>query len=400
MHLLNARHTIFACYLGYITQAIVNNFAPLLFLTFQRNFNVSLTTIGALITVNFVVQILTDLLASKFVDKIGYRPSIVAAHLFAAGGLVLLGVLPDVLPLPAVGLFIASAVYAVGGGLIEVLVSPVVEACPTKNKKAAMSLLHSFYCWGQVGVVALSTLFFFLAGLDRWQILAVIWAVIPLWNAVYFLFVPLFPLVEEGKSYKIARLFSMRVFWLFVVFMICAGSTELAIGQWASAFAESGLGVSKTIGDLLGPCMFAVFMGLSRVLFSIYARRLRLKVTLMVAAAGCIAGYALCSFAAAWLPWLGLFGCAVVGFFVGILWPGVFSLASAHLPKGGTAMFALLALAGDVGCAAGPSLVGALSDCFGGEIRLGLAFGMAFPILLLVSLWAFRECDGIPEAKA
>lgn len=391
MNRLGVRHTVSACYIGYITQAIVNNFAPLLFLTFQNEFNVSLTLIGTMITVNFGVQLLVDLISSKIVDKIGYRPCMVAAHLFAAAGLCLLAVLPRVLPVPAVGLFAASAIYAVGGGLIEVLVSPVVEACPSKNKKAAMSMLHSFYCWGQVAVVALSTLFFRFAGIDRWEILACIWAAVPFLNAFYFLFVPIYPLVEEGQGMRLRQLLKTPVFWLLFILMFCAGSSEQAVSQWASAFAESGLHVSKAMGDLLGPCMFALFMGLSRLLFSLFGAKLRLRPSLSVAAIGCAVGYALCAFSPASLPLLGLAGCGVVGFFVGIMWPGTFSLATGRLPAGGTALFALLALAGDVGCAAGPTAVGAISDAFGGDIRMGIAFGLAVPLLMLVVLFFYRE---------
>lgn len=391
MKALSSRHTVTACYVGYITQAIVNNFAPLLFVTFQTAFDVSLTLLGMLITVNFGVQLCVDLLSAKIVDKLGYRPCMVAAHLFVAAGLLLFALLPGILPQPVVGLFIGSGVYAVGGGLIEVLVSPVVESCPTKNKKAAMSMLHSFYCWGHVAVVALSTLFFSLAGTEHWQVMACIWAAIPLCNAVYFLFVPLFPVVEEGKGMTIRKLFATPVFWLLFVLMFCAGSSEQAVSQWASAFAESGLHVSKVLGDLLGPCLFAVCMGLSRLLYSLFGGKLRMRPSLSVAALGCIGGYALCAFAPASLPVLGLIGCGIVGFSVGILWPGTFSLSTARLPRGGTAMFALLALAGDVGCAAGPSAVGALSDALGGDLRMGIAFGIFFPLLMLVALFFFRE---------
>ncbi len=397
MKALSSRHTVTACYVGYITQAIVNNFAPLLFVTFQTAFDVSLTLLGMLITVNFGVQLCVDLLSAKIVDKLGYRPCMVAAHLFVAAGLLLFALLPGILPQPVVGLFIGSGVYAVGGGLIEVLVSPVVESCPTKNKKAAMSMLHSFYCWGHVAVVALSTLFFSLAGTEHWQVMACIWAAIPLCNAVYFLFVPLFPVVEEGKGMTIRKLFATPVFWLLFVLMFCAGSSEQAVSQWASAFAESGLHVSKVLGDLLGPCLFAVCMGLSRLLYSLFGGKLRMRPSLSVAALGCIGGYALCAFAPASLPVLGLIGCGIVGFSVGILWPGTFSLSTARLPQGGTAMFALLALAGDVGCAAGPSAVGALSDALGGDLRMGIAFGIFFPLLMLVALFFFRE-KGTPPA--
>ena len=399
MKKLGVRHTIVACYSGYITQAIINNFAPLLFLTFNESYGISLTLIGTMITVNFGVQLLTDLFASKFADRLGYRTCMVGAHLLAGTGLILLAVLPNVLPVPAAGLFIASAIYAVGGGLIEVLVSPVVEACPSENKKAAMSLLHSFYCWGQVAVVALSTLFFVLAGIDNWMILAVIWSAVPLLNAVYFLFVPIYCLVDEEDGMRVAQVLKTRSFWLFAFLFICAGSSEIAVSQWASSFAESGLNVSKTIGDLFGPCMFAICMGISRVLFSLFGVKIAIRPALMLSAAGCIVGYAMCAFSP--VAWVGLAGCGVVGLFVGIMWPGTFSYASERIPKGGTAMFALLALAGDAGCMLGPSAVGAIADAFGGNIRAGIAFGMAVPVAMLVVLAVLclkkRSADAFPH---
>ena len=377
---LRPGHTLAACFIGYITQAIVVNFAPLLFVTFHSQYDISLTVIGLTITVNFGVQLLVDLLASKFVDKIGYRPCAVAAHLFAGMGLLLLAFLPGILPVPAAGLFIASAVYAAGAGLVEVLISPIVEACPFKNKKSVMSLLHSFYSWGQVVVVALSTLYFVFAGVENWAILACVWAAVPFLNAVFFLFVPIYPLVEDGESAKVTSLLKSGAFWLFVVLMTCAGSAEQSVSQWASAFAEEGLGVSKTVGDLLGPCLFAAMMGIARVAFSRTGEGFSLRTALLIATGGCIAGYALCAFSP--VAWLGLAGCALVGLSVGIMWPGTISLASAGMPRGGTALFALLALAGDVGCIAGPSAVGALSDAFSGDLRTGIAFGLFFPALM------------------
>ena len=389
MKKLGPGHTLAACFVGYITQAIIVNFAPLLFLTFNRSYGISLTLIGLMITVNFAVQLTIDLLATKFVDKIGYRPCVVAAHILCCAGLVLLALLPNGMVDPAAGLFIASGVYAAGGGLIEVLISPMVEACPYEKKKSVMSLLHSFYSWGQVAVVALSTLFFVVAGIDNWVILAFIWAAVPLLNTLYFLVVPIYPLVEEGQTAeRVGSLLRSGMFWFFIVLMLCAGSAEQCVSQWASAFAESGLGVSKTVGDLLGPCAFAAMMGIARVLFARFGERMNLRTALLVSACGCIAGYALCAFSP--IAWLGLVGCGLVGLSVGILWPGTISFASARIPRGGTALFALLALAGDVGCMAGPSAVGAIADAFSGDLHIGIGFGLFFPVLMAVVLLVFR----------
>ncbi|WP_418548630.1 MFS transporter, partial [Hungatella sp.] len=273
----NYKHTINACYIGYITQAVVNNFAPLLFLTFQRSYGISLGKISFLVTVNFGVQLLVDFLAAHFVDRIGYRISIVTAHILAAVGLIGLALFPQMMEDSYSGLMAAIILYAVGGGLLEVLVSPIVEACPTERKAAAMSLLHSFYCWGHMGVVILSTAFFYLFGIDQWQVLAVIWAAVPLANALYFFLVPIRTLAEEEEGLSIRRLSGKMVFWILMVLMICAGASEQAVSQWASAFAESGLHVSKSVGDLAGPCAFAFFMGVSRVVSAKYSDRISLE---------------------------------------------------------------------------------------------------------------------------
>ena len=293
----NYRHTQYACYLGYITQAIVNNLAPLLFVIFQQAFAISLEKITLLVTGNFCLQLLVDLIAARFVDKIGYRPCVVAAHLFAAAGLIGMGTFPRLFPDPYAGLMLAVGLYAIGGGLIEVLISPIVEACPTENKASVMSLLHSFYCWGTVGVILLSTLFLQAAGRDSWSLLALLWAILPLCNAVYFTQVPIAPLTQEGESLPLGKLFSMKLFWVFALLMVAAGACEQAMSQWASAFAESGLGVSKAVGDLAGPCMFSVLMGLSRVAYAKWSDRLSLLNCEIACGLCCAGGYLLAALA-------------------------------------------------------------------------------------------------------
>lgn len=384
----NSRHTIFACYGGYITQAIVNNFAPLLFLIFRDRFGLPLEQITLLVTINFLVQLAVDLVAAKVADRIGWRRCLVAAHIFAAAGLAGLSLFPNIMP-PFAGLLTSVVLYAVGGGLIEVLVSPVVEACPTENKAGVMSLLHSFYCWGTVGVVALSTLFLSVFGKDSWQMLALCWAVFPLLVSAYFTQVPIYSLTEEGEGYGIRQLCGMKSFWLFVVLMFAAGASEQAMSQWASAFAESGLGISKTMGDLLGPCLFSVLMGSSRVFYGKMSERINLNTFLILSGVLCIGSYLLASLSP--FPVLSLVGCGLCGLSVGILWPGVFSLAAAEIPKGGTAMFALLALAGDLGCSGGPTTVGMLTGLFDGELKPALLFGIVFPMIMIVGALIQRK---------
>ena len=388
----NYKHTINACYIGYITQAVVNNFAPLLFLTFQRSYGISLGKISFLVTVNFGVQLLVDFLAAHFVDRIGYRISIVTAHILAAVGLIGLALFPQMMEDSYSGLMAAIILYAVGGGLLEVLVSPIVEACPTERKAAAMSLLLSFYCWGHMGVVILSTAFFYLFGIDQWQVLAVIWAAVPLANALYFFLVPIRTLAEEEEGLSIRRLSGKMVFWILMVLMICAGASEQAVSQWASAFAESGLHVSKSVGDLAGPCAFAFFMGVSRVVSAKYSDRISLERIMLGSGGLCVVSYLLIALS----PWpvLSLAGCALCGFAVGALWPSTFSLAMKKIPGGGTAMFALFALAGDIGCAGGPLVVGRISGVFGDDLRIGILAALVFPVILTVGVLASGRSKG------
>lgn len=391
----NYKSTMYACFIGYIVQAIVNNFVPLLFVTFQKSYGIPLSQITLLITVNFGVQLAVDLLSAGFADKIGYRASAIIAHICSAAGLIMLTVLPSVIPDAFAGLLISVVIYAVGGGLIEVLISPIIEACPTDNKEKAMSLLHSFYCWGHVGVVLLSTAFFSLFGTENWKILALIWAAVPVLNTVLFAKVPIYPLVEEGETgLTFKELFASGIFRMLLVMMICAGASEQAVSQWASAFAEKGLGVSKTVGDLAGPMAFAVLMGISRLIYGKYGHRFDLDRFMKYSCFLCIGAYLCITLVPN--PVISLIGCAVCGFSVGIMWPGTFSKASASIKGGGTAMFALLALAGDVGCSGGPTLAGFVSDRAGGNMKAGILAAMIFPVVMTICLFLEKR-DGVSE---
>lgn len=379
------QRTVYACFVGYIVQAIVNNFVPLLFLTFHSAYGIPLIKITFLVTVNFGVQLLVDLASVAFVDRIGYRVSLMIAHGCAAAGLVLLAFLPDWLPEPYVGILVSVVLYAIGGGLLEVLVSPVMESCPTSNKEAAMSLLHSFYCWGHVGVVLISTAFFALFGITHWRVMACIWSVIPMVNLFVFSRVPIASLIQEGETgMSLVQLLKNKLFWILMLLMICAGACEQAVSQWASTFAEQGLGVSKTLGDLAGPMLFAILMGTSRAIYGKLGDRLPLEKCIFGCAVLCIGSYLVISLCP--IPALSLIACGICGFSVGIFWPGTFSMATAALPTGGTAMFALLALGGDVGCSGGPTYVGALSSAMGGDLKKGILLAIVFPVLMLVGL--------------
>ena len=385
------RKTIYACFIGYIVQAIVVNFAPLLFLTFQDSYGIPLSKITMLVTVNFGLQLLVDLLSVGFVDRIGYRASMEIAHILAALGLVSMAVLPQRFGDPFWGLLAAVILYAAGGGLLEVLVSPVVEACPSDHKEQTMSLLHSFYCWGQVGVVLVSTVFFQLFGIGQWRVLAVVWAMVPLFNALLFARVPMTSLLKEGeKGLSLRKLAGMKIFWVFMLLMMCAGASEQSVSQWASTLAEKGLGVSKTVGDLAGPLAFAVFMGCARAFYGKYGEKIDLDKFMAGSSLLCLASYLCISLAPG--PVFGLAGCAVCGLSVGIMWPGTISKASVFLPKGGTALFAMMALAGDLGCSGGPTVVGMVSGLFGDDLKKGILAAALFPLLLLLGIGWCGKC--------
>ncbi len=383
------RKTLLACYLSFVTQAICANFAPLLFLTFHNNFGISLLHLALISTCFFFTQLVVDLFCAKIVDKIGYRICIITSQVTSGLGLISLAFLPELLPVPYAGIIISVIIYAIGSGLTEVLASPIIEACPFENKEGTMSLLHSFYCWGSLGVILGSTLFFTIFGIENWKLMAVIWAVVPLYNIYNFATCPIEKLVADGEGMSMGQLFKTRVFWLFIVLMVCAGSSEIAMAQWASAFAESALHVSKTMGDLAGPCGFALCMGISRVLYGKFGEKVDLASFMACSGVLCLACYLLAAFAS--VPVMGLAGCAVCGFSVGIMWPGSISISARILPKGGTAMFALLALAGDLGGAVGPSIIGNVSQRAGENLQAGVLAGIGFPIVLVICVLSVRK---------
>lgn len=386
------KSTIRACFAGYVVQAVVNNFVPLLFLTFQSQYGIPLSQVTLLITINFALQLAVDGVSVFFIDRIGYRAAAVIAHICAALGLVGLAFLPDLLPSPFAGLLLSVLLYALGGGLLEVIVSPIVESCPSDHKAQTMSILHSFYCWGSAGVIVISTLFLKILGASSWKILAAIWALLPLANCFVFTKVPLAPLVAEGGTgMHIGQLFRSRVFWVIMLMMLCAGASEQAVSQWASTFAEKGLGVSKAVGDLAGPTVFALLMATSRLLYGKFGAKIDLNKAMMASALLCVVSYLLIGLTNS--PVLGLVGVGLCGLAVGIFWPGTFSTAAASLRDGGTAMFALMALAGDLGCSGGPTLAGAIAGAFGDNLRLGILCAVAFPALMILGILLIRRTD-------
>lgn len=380
----NYKKTLTACYLGFVTQAISANFFPLLFLTFKSSYGISLEKIAMIPMVFYLTQLIVDLAATKFADKIGYRACVLTSQVISSAGLVVMAFLPEHLPVPFLGILISVVLYAIGSGLIEVLVSPIVEACSFENKDGVMSILHSFYCWGAMGVILGSTLFFSVFGIENWKILTLLWALIPLYNTFNFINCPIERLVEDNQRMGIRKLLKTPIFWLMILLMVCSGASEATMAQWASAFTESAIGVSKTVGDLAGPCLFAMFMGISRMIYGKFSEKLDLTRTMLICGIMCVGCYLLASLSS--LTLLGLAGCAFCGLSVGIMWPGSISISSQNCPKGGTAMFAFLALAGDFGATVSPAMVGSLSEMAGGNLKTGLLAATIFPMILVIGL--------------
>lgn len=388
MKKLNYKNTISACFIAYTVQAVVCNFAPLLFVGWSREFNISIPQLTSIITLTFLTQIIVDLLAARYADKIGYKACLVLAHIASCAGFIMLGTLPYLFASYPM-IVISVIVYSIGSGLLEVLISPVVEACPTKNKAGAMSLLHSFYCWGTVGVIAISTLYFAVFGRDNWRYLAFIWAALSILNGIYFIFVPIIEPKDSSENKKSKPILKNKLFIISIILMICAGASELAMSQWASTFAETGLNVSKAAGDLAGPMAFAILMGSGRIVFGKLSSRISIEKYLVLSAVLCILSYLTACLSPS--PVIALIGCGVCGFAVSAMWPATISLTTKAMPSASTAMFAFLAVAGDIGCTAGPTLIGYITNALGGELKKGLIFSCAFPVIILISLISLRK---------
>ena len=385
---LNIRHnyncTLIASFIGYITQALVVCFPPLLFVTFQKVYDISLKQLSFLVFFSFFIQLIIDLLSAVIIKKFGCKKNVVTAHFLCVIGFWLLALLPGKMDNTYNAILIATFVYSVGGGLTEVLISTIVEACPTTKKSSVMSVLHSFYSWGSLIVILFSSLFFVFFGLENWKILAAFWSVIPLFNMFFYALVPINTLDDERGGATVKELFKNRIFWLMLLLMFCAGAGEQAIIQWLSAYAETGIGVTKTIGDLVGGCLFAILMGSARVFYAKNSDRLSLKKFMTVCSLLCVISYMVAALSN--IPVIGLLGCILCGLFVGIMWPGTYNVAAGTIRNGGTLMFSLLAFSGDVGCSVGPAMVGVISGIFGGNLRAGILFAAIFPFTMALGL--------------
>lgn len=379
------KHTKLACYSSYMSSAVAINFPPILFIFFHKQFGLSLIDLGALISLNFGVQMITDIIGASIIDKkITCKQAAVTADALVAIGLLLLGVLPQIMSTKFLALIIATVVYSVGCGLLEVIISPIIEAIPEDGKASNMALLHSFYCWGQMVAILFSTLLLFIIGNHNWWIISILWAIVPAFASLLFSKVPVNTLPKEEKKSAIS-LFKNKIFLLFLLLMTASGAAEIAVAQWASMFVETALGVSKTTGDLLGPCMFALLMGISRVIYAKYSEKLNLSNYIAFCGILCIISYLVMVF----VPdkYIALAAVGVVGFSVGIMWPGTLSLVSLKFPLGGTVMFAYLAIFGDIGCTTGPALAAAVSEnavLLGSPLKAGILACVVFPATVVV----------------
>lgn len=386
----NYRKTLFACFLGFITQAVTANFLPLLYLMFNRSHGIQFSLLALISSIFFFTQIIVDVICAKFVDRLGHRRCVIASGVFSALGLIGLAFLPDLFSNAYAGIVVCVVFYAVGSGITETLVSPIVEACPFENKSRVMSILHSFYCWGTVGVILFSTLFFAIFGIENYRILTCVFALIPIVNIIMFIDCPIERLTDEGKGMSLKGLFSTPLVWLAIMLMVCAGASELSMAQWASSYVEWALGISKDISDIVGPCLFAVMMGLSRVIYGKFGEKINLVKYMLICGVLALGCYLLVGLSD--LMIFGLIGCVVCGFAVGIMWPGSISITSKRLPLGGTALFAILAMAGDVGGALGPYLVGLATEMNGNDLKTGLLYGSVAPCILIILLIILMFC--------
>ncbi len=395
--LKNFKLTRFGCYICFIIQAIIINFPPVLFLIFSNSYSIPLSKITLLVIINFVCQFVMDSLSALFSSKLNYRVMVLTANVFSTAGLILLGILPDILPDPYIGLVIATLICAIGSGLIEVMGNPIMQSCPKEKEGFSMGLLHSFYAWGHLGTILVSTFFLLTFGEESWRIMSFIWALVPTANIVIFLFAPIEqPSPEMEKTSSLSSLAKTEMFWLFIFLMLLAGACEQGIAQWASAFAETALLTTaipkesvKLIGDLLGPCFFALTMAISRMVYPKICERLDLRKTMILSSSLCAVCYI--SAGLSQDPFIALIGCGICGLSVGIMWPGTLDLAAKSCTFVGTALFAMLSLAGDVGCTTGPALVGFAADALGGDLKTGLLLGAILPILLVLALIFFKS---------
>lgn len=397
------RLTIRCCYLGMFVQAIVINLAPILFIPFKEQLGLTFEQLGRLILINFVTQVAFDLIAGATVTRLGVRRMVVAAHILVTLGLWLFAWLPGRLTSPYAGLVIGTIVFSMGGGVLELLLSPIINAVPSERKAADMSLLHSFYAWGQMTVILLTALAVFVLPAGPWRWVAPFWSIVPALGAWGFSRAPIPPFVEEEKRHRLRELLRVPAFLAAMLGLALAGASEIAISQWISAFAEKALRFPKLLGDLGGVCLFAAALGVGRTWYGLYGHKVCIRTRMIGGALLATVMYVLASLSP-W-PWVSLLACVMSGLAVSLFWPGLLSLTAVRFPLAGASMFAVLCAAGDMGCALAPWAVGLCADrvtalglgggmgwtpeAFG--LRMGLLAGALFPFGLLLVLIGLRQ---------
>lgn len=400
------RLTLMAARMGFFTQALVNNLAPVFFVLFRVLYGFSYLQVGILAALNFTLQLFADITSPNLISRFGYRKCAMTAQALCAVGLILMPGLCILTGGVYISFIIPVLIYSYGAGMIEVLASPIVEAIPDLPENTKMSMLHSFYSWGQMTCVALTTLALHFIGYERWFLIPVLWSAIPIFGIILFSRARLdMADMAEKESEKGGRLFC-RSFVLMLIIMTCAGASEIAMSEWSSLFAEEALGVSKVAGDLFGPCMFALFMGMGRMCHAKFGERLNLSRLIKACSLLCVicyVGAALLRPAAA-----SLIFCALTGLSVSLMWPGALSLAAAR-NNGGARMYGLLAAFGDIGCIIGPVVTSSVSEFADGNERIraiGAAYGLSadktalrasllamalIPLVMLICLSLFSD---------
>ena len=353
------KSTIAACYIGSFVQAIIVNTTPILFIPLREQFGLTFQQMGLLVLINFISQVGCDILFSNAIDKYGFRRFVVAAHGLAVVGLVLFAASPLLFDRPFAGFVTATIIFSGSGGLLELLLSPIVNAIPTDEKAGAMSVLHSFYSWGQAAVILLTTVLLFVFGRAWWQWIILIWTLVPLFNFFFLMRVPFAPNVPEEQRQGMDKILLKPFFIAALATILCGAAAELCISQWASAYLEEAMRLPKVVGDVGGVCLFAVMMGVGRLFYGMYGKKINVSLMMLIGTVGAAACYI--TVALSGTAVLSLLACGLCGLCVSLLWPGTLVVASEHYPLAGAWMFAILA-AGDIGASAGPWLMGVVAE--------------------------------------
>lgn len=405
--------TTISCFVGIFCQAVSSNITAILFIPLMTLYGLSYVHLGLLVGINFTTQVLVDIIASRLVDRYGFRVFVLPSDILAVIGLVLFGLTPVLFDNILTGLVFSTIIFSASCGLQEVMLSPIVNAIPHNDKGPAMALMHSFYAWGQVATIIITTLFLFFFGIENWQVIVFLWALVPLVNFFMFLAAPFPGVIHENQRMTMRDLI-LKPFYLVALLAIMGGAaTELVMNQWSSTFSEKVLELPKVTGDILGMCGFAVFLGLGRVLYGRYGSKINMNNVLVGSAAAAVVCYI--AVAISPLPAISLAACAVCGLAASLLWPGTLVITAEKYPLAGAWIFAILAAAGDIGAASGPFAAGVITDLtrqmpsilqFAASlqllpdqfaIRIAILLSAIFPLFTLACHWFLKQRQHIRD---